>query len=105
MCSNQLSYVAIFFSRYLIGVAGRIMRIDPCSVNTFFNENSRNVTVWLGCEQRDRIFGNYWLLIVFVQLNTMQKKQAPEGLLVVQTIIYMLTGERLQHVLMDRSLP
>jgi hypothetical protein len=40
------------------------MRIDPCSVNTFFNENSRNVTVWLGCEQRDRIFGNYWLLIV-----------------------------------------
>ncbi|RDK12580.1 hypothetical protein CEJ32_21830 [Enterobacter sp. 9-2] len=63
------------------------------------------MTVWLGCEQRDRIFGNYWLLIVFVQLNTMQKKQAPEGLLVIQTIIYMLTGERLQHVLMDRSLP
>ncbi len=81
------------------------MRIDPCSVNTFFNENGRNVTVWLGCEQRDRIFGNYWLLIVFVQFNTMQKKQAPEGLLVIQTIIYMLTGERLQHVLMDRSLP
>ncbi|QBC05005.1 hypothetical protein EWI30_17255 [Enterobacter cloacae] len=63
------------------------------------------MTVWLGCEQRDRIFGNYWLLIVFVQLNTMQKKQAPEGLLVIQTIIYMLTDERLQHVLMDRSLP
>ena len=38
MCSNQLSYVAIFFSRYLIGVAGRIMRIGPASVNPFFNE-------------------------------------------------------------------
>jgi len=43
------------------------MRIDPCSVNTFFNENVWNVTVWLGCEQRGRIFGNYWLLIDFVQ--------------------------------------
>jgi len=42
------------------------MRIDPCSVNTFFNENGQNVSVWLGCEQRDRIFGNYWLLIDFI---------------------------------------
>ncbi|MEG5896181.1 hypothetical protein UXO98_17740, partial [Enterobacter chengduensis] len=66
------------FSRYLIGVAGRIMRIDPCSVNTFFNENSRNVTVWLGCEQHDRIFGNYWLLIVFREWNARQKK-GPRG--------------------------
>jgi len=56
------------------------MRIDPCSVNTFFIENSWNVTVWLGCEQRDRIIGNYWLLIVFAQQNSQQKKQAPEGL-------------------------
>ena len=79
MCSNQLSYVAIFFSRYLIGVAGRIMRIDPCSVNTFFNENSRNVTVWLGCEQRDRIFGNYWLFIVFQRYKSGKKKTDPGG--------------------------
>jgi hypothetical protein len=41
------------------------MRIELCSVNTFFNENGRIVTVWLGCEQRGRIIGNYWLLIVF----------------------------------------
>ena len=79
MCSNQLSYVAIFFSRYLIGVAGRIMRIDPCSVNTFFNENSRNVTVWLGCEQRGRIFGNYWLFIVFQRYKSGKKKTDPGG--------------------------
>jgi len=46
------------------------MRIDPCSVNTFFNENGRNVTVWLGCEQRGRIFGNYWLLIDFTAFNS-----------------------------------
>jgi hypothetical protein len=58
MCSNQLSYVAIFFSRYLIGVAGRIMRIEPISVNSFFKENGRNVTVWLGCEQRGEFIGN-----------------------------------------------
>ncbi|ARU83265.1 hypothetical protein A8A57_21735 [Lelliottia amnigena] len=56
------------------------MRIDPCSVNTFFNENVLNVTVWLGCEQRDRIFGNYCLLIVFVEQNR-QRKKAPKGLL------------------------
>jgi hypothetical protein len=56
------------------------MRIDPCSVNTFFNENSRNVTVWLGCEQRDRIFGNYWLLIDFRGQKGGQKNQAPQGL-------------------------
>ncbi|MCR8829939.1 hypothetical protein BFX86_19600, partial [Enterobacter hormaechei] len=82
----QLSYVAIFFSRYLIGVAGRIMRIDPCSVNTFFNENSRNVTVWLGCEQRGRIFDNYWLLIDFMPGKERQKNQAPEGLIIVWTL-------------------
>ncbi|QCZ28436.1 hypothetical protein FHN83_18115 [Leclercia adecarboxylata] len=51
------------------------MRIDPCSVNTFFNENLWNVTVWLGCEQHGRLFGNYWLLIVFVQRNARQKKR------------------------------
>ena len=65
MCSNQLSYVAIFFSRYLIGVAGRIMRIEPCSVNLFFKENCSKVTVWLGCEQHGAIFVNYCLLCVF----------------------------------------
>ena len=64
MCSNQLSYVAIFFSRYLIGVAGRIMRIEPNTVNTFFNEIHWNVTVWLGCEQHGAIIGNYWLFTV-----------------------------------------
>jgi hypothetical protein len=58
MCSNQLSYVAIFFSRYLIGVAGRIMRNEPMSVNFFFKENGWNVTVWLGCEQRGEFIGN-----------------------------------------------
>ena len=103
MCSNQLSYVAIFFSRYLIGVAGRIMRIDPCSVNTFFNENSRNVTVWLGCEQRDRIFGNYWLLIGFSCAKAGQKKSGPAGPEMKYVIICRLTGERLPHVLTDRS--
>ncbi|EPA4145145.1 hypothetical protein ACWBFH_004046, partial [Shigella sonnei] len=56
---------AIFFSRYLIGVAGRIMRIEPCSVNLFFKENCSKVTVWLGCEQRGAIFVNYCLLCVF----------------------------------------
>ncbi|EPZ1587165.1 hypothetical protein ACXN2L_003737, partial [Escherichia coli] len=54
------------FSRYLIGVAGRIMRIEPCSVNLFFKENYLKVTVWLGCEQRDAIFVNYCLLCVFL---------------------------------------
>ncbi len=67
MCSNQLSYVAIFFSRYLIGVAGRIMRIGSMMVNTFFIENCRIVTVWLGCEQPGALFSN-------------QSKQAPQGL-------------------------
>ncbi|MCU6161823.1 hypothetical protein KWI07_15420 [Enterobacter bugandensis] len=57
------------------------MRIDPCSVNTFFNENSRNVTVWLGCEQRGRIFGNYWLLIGFREEKVGKKNQAPQGLM------------------------
>lgn len=42
------------------------MRIEPCSVNLFFTENCRNVTVWLGCEQRDGIFGKNWLLRVFI---------------------------------------
>jgi hypothetical protein len=41
------------------------MRIGPFSVNTFFNENCRNVTVWLGCEQPDVLFGNYWLYLDF----------------------------------------
>ncbi|HEY4435886.1 hypothetical protein QQF21_06815 [Lelliottia sp. V89_10] len=54
------------------------MRIESCSVNIFFNENGRIVTVWLGCEQRDRIIGNYWLLIAFVQQNVSNKK-GPEG--------------------------
>jgi len=56
------------------------MRIDPCSVNTFFIENKHKLTVWLGCEQRGRIFGNYWLLSEFVQAKTDQKK-APKGLI------------------------
>ncbi|HHI2090622.1 TPA: hypothetical protein ACP4ZN_003990, partial [Escherichia coli] len=46
-------------------VAGRIMRIEPCSVNLFFKENCSKVTVWLGCEQRGAIFVNYCLLCVF----------------------------------------
>jgi hypothetical protein len=54
------------------------MRIEPCSVNIFFNENRWIVTVWLGCEQRGRIIGNYWLLIAFVQQNVSNKK-GPEG--------------------------
>jgi len=32
------------------------MRIEPESVNTFFIENCRNVTVWLGCEQHVALF-------------------------------------------------
>ena len=79
MCSNQLSYVAIFFSRNLIGVAGRIMRIGPASVNLFFKENRCNVTVWLGCEQLAGIFGNYWLFIVFQRHNSRKKKTDPGG--------------------------
>ncbi|EQC4398550.1 hypothetical protein ACY46J_003543, partial [Escherichia albertii] len=55
----------LFFSRYLIGVAGRIMRIEPGSVNLFFKENCAKLTVWLGCEQRGAIFVNYCLLCVF----------------------------------------
>jgi len=34
------------------------MRIEPGSVNFFFKENSRNVTVWLGCEQQGEFIGN-----------------------------------------------
>ncbi|WP_218780363.1 hypothetical protein, partial [Klebsiella variicola] len=79
MCSNQLSYVAIFFSRNLIGVAGRIMRIGPASVNLFFKENRCNVTVWLGCEQLAAIFGNYWLFIVFQRHKSCKKKTDPGG--------------------------
>jgi hypothetical protein len=41
------------------------MRIGPASVNLFFKENRWNVTVWLGCEQRGVIIGNYWLFIAF----------------------------------------
>jgi hypothetical protein len=33
------------------------MRIGPASVNHFFKENRRNVTVWLGCEQHAAIIG------------------------------------------------
>ncbi|UMX83134.1 hypothetical protein MJ561_09115 [Klebsiella pneumoniae] len=39
MCFNQLSYGHLF-SRNLIGVVGRIMRIGPASVNLFFKEKS-----------------------------------------------------------------
>jgi hypothetical protein len=52
------------------------MRIEPCSVNSFLTENTRNVTVWLGCEQRGALFGNYWLFLNFAE----QKQQrAPQG--------------------------
>jgi hypothetical protein len=44
----------------------------------FFIENGWNVTVWLGCEQRAAIFGNYWLFIVFSGIKK-QKKRTPEG--------------------------
>jgi hypothetical protein len=40
------------------------MRIEPNTVNTFFNEIHWNVTVWLGCEQHGAIIGNYWLFTV-----------------------------------------
>jgi hypothetical protein len=43
------------------------MRIGSMMVNTFFIENCRIVTVWLGCEQHDALFSN-------------QSKQAPQGL-------------------------
>ncbi|AMO48548.1 Hypothetical protein AKI40_2143 [Enterobacter sp. FY-07] len=53
------------------------MRIGPYSVNTFFIENCRNVTVWLGCEQHDALFGK----IRFYALNQRDKKiQAPQDL-------------------------
>jgi hypothetical protein len=51
MCSNQLSYVAIFFRATFIGVAGRIMRIWPFCVNKFFPEKATGCVVCLGCEQ------------------------------------------------------
>ncbi|HBD79555.1 MAG TPA: hypothetical protein DC039_02720 [Leclercia adecarboxylata] len=79
------------------------MRIDPCSVNTFFNENVWNVTVWLGCEQRDRIFGNYWLLIVFVQRNARQKKRPRRTSWRRLLLIYKQTGGHPRHDLTDRS--
>jgi len=40
------------------------MRIEPNTVNTFFNEIHWNVTVWLGCEQHGAIIGSYWLFTV-----------------------------------------
>jgi hypothetical protein len=43
------------------------MRIGSMMVNTFFIENCRIVTVWLGCEQPGALFSN-------------QSKQAPQGL-------------------------
>ena len=106
MCSNQLSYVAIFFSRYLIGVAGRIMRIEPNTVNTFFNEIHWNVTVWLGCEQPGAIFGNYWSFRVINEYDTSNKK-APmyhRGLKtkVTYRLTDMQTGGHLPRVLKDR---
>ncbi|TKK22948.1 hypothetical protein EcCFBP13530_01940 [Enterobacter cancerogenus] len=60
------------------------------------------MTVWLGCEQRGRIIGNYWLLIDFVPLNSGQKKD-PAGSFLVQGIIYTQIDERLPHALTDRS--
>jgi hypothetical protein len=51
MCSNQLSYVAIFFRATFIGVAGRIMRIWPFCVNKFFPEKATERVVCLACEQ------------------------------------------------------
>jgi len=37
--------------RHLIGVAGRIMRSWPYSVNKFFPEKRRKLSVWPACEQ------------------------------------------------------
>jgi len=52
------------------------MRIGPYSVNIFFIENYRNVTVWLGCEQHG----------CFIQQNSnlfmksvIQKNTGPAG--------------------------
>jgi hypothetical protein len=59
MCSNQLSYVAIFFRVTFIGVAGRIMRIELCSVNKFFAVFCLNAPVCLACNQADDLFGNF----------------------------------------------
>ncbi|QFG76834.1 hypothetical protein DMB90_15325 [Raoultella planticola] len=66
MCSNQLSYVAIFFRVTLSALRGALCVLG-LRASTLFNENRRNVTVWLGCEQRDGIIGNYWLFIAFLQ--------------------------------------
>ncbi|WP_148049921.1 MULTISPECIES: hypothetical protein [unclassified Enterobacter] len=54
------------------------MRIEPCSVNTFFNENCRNVTVWLACEQADGLFGKDPRLNVYISLFN-AKETGPAG--------------------------
>ncbi|OQP36027.1 hypothetical protein B2J69_03240 [Pantoea latae] len=59
MCSNQLSYVAIFFRVTFIGVAGRIMRIELWSVNTFFADFRLRAPVCLACNQADELFGKF----------------------------------------------
>ncbi|PSS53192.1 hypothetical protein C6560_01885 [Enterobacter sp. FS01] len=61
------------------------------------------MTVWLGCEQRGRIFGNYWLLIVFVQQNARQKKRPRRASWKRFLLIYKQTGAHPRHDLMDRS--
>ncbi|AWS50909.1 hypothetical protein DYB39_05270 [Providencia rettgeri] len=47
LCSNQLSYIAIFFCITFVGVAGRIMLITDPTVNSFLHYFSENVTVCL----------------------------------------------------------
>jgi len=59
MCSNQLSYVAIFFRVTFIGVAGRIMRIELCSVNKFFAVFCLRAPVCLAYNQADDLFSNF----------------------------------------------
>ncbi|MDI8746135.1 hypothetical protein MJM83_28400, partial [Salmonella enterica subsp. enterica serovar Montevideo] len=49
-------------------------------VNLFFIEKRRKVSVWLGCEQRGAIFGNYWLLIVFPKVVCYKKIQRLTGI-------------------------
>ncbi|NDO82548.1 hypothetical protein CJP72_17710 [Citrobacter sp. NCU1] len=59
------------------------------------------MTVWLGCEQHDAIFGNYWLLIVFVRIITIQKE--PLRALLYFSLIYRRTGGHPPHDRKDRS--
>ncbi|EAX6970431.1 hypothetical protein A7864_19920, partial [Salmonella enterica] len=62
----------------------------------FFIEKRRKVSVWLGCEQRGAIFGNYWLLIVFPKV-VCYKKRAPKGSFVIVNLLV----RRLMHA--DRA--